>query len=82
MIVTIGKYEEALVYYEEALKGRLIVLGDYHPDTIDTVKKIIQVRSFTISDSFLCRFRPCSLFCVCVLLCCHRKTQKRIFAIN
>ena len=37
MIVTIGKYEEALLYYKEALDARRSILGNTHPDTLASI---------------------------------------------
>ena len=38
----IGKYNEALVYYQEALAGQEEVLGAEHPDTKKTKQYIAQ----------------------------------------
>ena len=37
MIVTIGKYDEALVYYKEALDASRSLLGNTHPDTLVSI---------------------------------------------
>ena len=37
MIVTIGKYEEALVYYQESMDARRSILGNTHPDTLVSI---------------------------------------------
>ena len=34
IIVTIGKYDEALVYYKEALDASRSILGNTHPSTL------------------------------------------------
>ena len=40
--IPIGKYHEALVYYQEALAGQEEVLGAEHPDTKKTKQYIVQ----------------------------------------
>ena len=37
MTIKIGKFEEALIYYQEALNGSRSVLGNTHPDTIVSI---------------------------------------------
>ena len=36
-IATIGKYDEALVYYKESLDVRRSILGNTHPDTVASI---------------------------------------------
>ena len=40
MIVTIGKYDEALVYYKEALDASRSILGNTHPSTLASISNI------------------------------------------
>jgi len=39
-IKIIGKYEEALDFYKEALDGNRSVLGNSHPDTLVTINNM------------------------------------------
>ena len=39
-IVTIGKYDEALVYYKETLDARRSILGNTHPDTLVSISNM------------------------------------------
>ena len=36
----IGKYEEALVYYKEALDACRYLLGNTHPDTLVSISSV------------------------------------------
>ena len=38
--ISIGKYDEALVYYQEDLDVRRSVLGNTHPDTLVSISHI------------------------------------------
>ena len=38
--IMIGKYEEALVYYKEALDARRSKLGNTHPDTLVSISNM------------------------------------------
>ena len=40
IIVTIGKYDEALVYYKEALDARRSILGTTHPSTFASISNM------------------------------------------
>ena len=40
MIVTIGKHDEALVYYKEALDARRSILGNTHPSTLVSISNM------------------------------------------
>ena len=40
IIVTIGKYDEALVYYKEALDASRSILGTTHPDTLVSISNM------------------------------------------
>ena len=40
IIFTIGKYDEALVYYEEALNASRSILGNTHPSTLASISNI------------------------------------------
>ena len=40
IICTIGKYDEALVYYQEALDARRSILGNTHPDTLVSINEM------------------------------------------
>ena len=40
MIVTIGKYDEALVYYKESLDARRSILGNTHPSTLVSISNM------------------------------------------
>ena len=42
MIVTIGKHDEALVYYKEALDARRSILGNTHPSTLVSISNMGQ----------------------------------------
>ena len=46
MIVTIGKYEEALLYYKEALDARRSILGNTHPDTLISISNMGNILQF------------------------------------
>ena len=39
-IVTIGKYDEALVYYKESLDVLRYILGNTHPSTLVSISDI------------------------------------------
>ena len=40
MIVTIGKYDEVLVYYKEALDANRSILGNAHPSTLVSISNM------------------------------------------
>ena len=40
MIVTIGKYEEALVYFQESLDANRSILGNTHPFTLKSINNM------------------------------------------
>ena len=40
MIVTEGKYDEALVYYQEALDASRFILGNTHPHTLACISNM------------------------------------------
>ena len=40
IIVTIGKYDEALVYYKDALDARRSILGNTHPSTLVSISNM------------------------------------------
>ena len=40
MIVAIGKYVDALVYYKEALDANRSILGDTHPSTLASINNV------------------------------------------
>ena len=40
MIVTIGKYEEALVYFQESLDANRSILGNTHPSTLKSINNM------------------------------------------
>jgi len=40
MIISIGKYDEALVYYKEALDVSRSKLGNTHPDTLVSISNM------------------------------------------
>ena len=40
IIVIIGKYDEALVYYKEALHASRSILGTTHPDTLVSISNM------------------------------------------
>ena len=40
IIVTIGKYDEALVHYKEALDARRSILGNTHPSTLASISNM------------------------------------------
>ena len=40
IIVTIGKYDEALVYYKEALDASRSILGNTHPSTLACISNM------------------------------------------
>ena len=39
-MVTIGNYDEALVYYKEALDASRSILGNSHPDTLVSINNM------------------------------------------
>ena len=39
-IATIGKYDEALVYYKESLDVRRSILGNTHPSTLVSINNM------------------------------------------
>jgi len=40
MNIAIGNYDEALVYYKEALDGRRSILRNTHPDTLASISNM------------------------------------------
>ncbi|MDP7189804.1 MAG: tetratricopeptide repeat-containing protein, partial [Phycisphaerales bacterium] len=43
LLSDLGKYEEAMPYYVEALEARRRVLGDEHPHTLDSINALIKL---------------------------------------
>ena len=50
-ILVLGKYDEALVYYEEALDASRSVLGNTHPDTLVYIGNMAHVL-YTQGDTY------------------------------
>ena len=56
IIVTIGKYDEALVYYKDALDARRSILGNTHPSTLASISNmgnVLKAQGKTISRSMI-----------------------------
>ena len=53
----IGRYEEALVYYQEALDVRRLILGNTHPSTLISISKmgsVLQAQGDVNNTNMLC----------------------------
>ena len=67
MNTLIGKYDEALVYYQEALDGNRSTLGNTHPHTlsyITLIGSILQAQGNMYSTIMICQLMI-SLYVYC-----------------